>query len=261
MDRLASIQEAFALHLGMAAPSAPAFVCAAHGTAARRFGVYRNNVYAGLVGVLGDRFPATRRITGEEFFAGFARQFAEMHPPRSPALVFYGDAFAGAMRAAPECDDAPYLADVAAIEWQIHRCYHAADERLLKADDLAEAAADPSALTFRLAGSTGVVVSDYPAYSLWRMNAASEPEGPTALAKVGEAALITRLDYRCRVAPLCSGGATFIAQLVAGHTLEQAAVAAAAHSASFRLDQTLALLLRQGALAHSVAIQSGDTTP
>lgn len=261
MGSLASMQTTFTRHLAKAAPSAPAFVLSARGSAARRFGVYRNNVFAGLVGVLEDRFPATRRITGEEFFAGFAREFVERHPPRSPALVFYGGAFADVIRSAPECDDVPYLADVAAIEWEIHRCYHAADEPVLQARDLGRASADPSGLTFRLAASTGFVASEYPAYSLWRMNASAEPDGPVLLAKVGESALITRLDYRCHVEPLGPGGGTFVAQLASGRTLADAAAAATSVSSDFRLDQTLGLLLRQGALAALSATRSVGYAP
>ena len=34
--------------------------------AAHRFGVYRNNVVAGLVAALGERFPVVKRLVGDE---------------------------------------------------------------------------------------------------------------------------------------------------------------------------------------------------
>ena len=62
-------------------------------TPRERFAVYRNNVMVGLVGALEARFPATRKIVGEDFFNGAAKLFAAAQPPRSPLMLFYGDAF------------------------------------------------------------------------------------------------------------------------------------------------------------------------
>jgi uncharacterized protein len=38
----------------------------------------------GLIRALASRFPVTEKIVGEEFFAGMARAFIELHSPRSP---------------------------------------------------------------------------------------------------------------------------------------------------------------------------------
>lgn len=228
---------------------APRHLNVRSGSVARRFDVYRRNVYAGLTGVLEGRFPAVRRIVGEEFFAGFARQFVEQHPPRSPALVFYGEAFPGYIRSATECDDVPYLADVAAIEWEIHRCYHAADGELLKAADLARVMTEAADLKFRFAVSSAVVSSAYPAYSIWRMNAAADAPGPIVLTKAGETALVTRRGLHCDVVPLPPGGGTFAWRLAAGLTLAEAFAAASEDDCSFRIDQVLGLMIRQGAFA------------
>src|SRR5680860_832939 len=65
------------------------------GTApSRRFGVYRNNVYASLIDVLTSRFPISARLVGEEFFRAMARVYVQKEPPRSPVLLRYGAGFA-----------------------------------------------------------------------------------------------------------------------------------------------------------------------
>ena len=56
----------------------------------KRFAIYRNNVVAGLVGVLEQRFPVTRRLVGDEFFRGMGRAFVAERPARSPVLMEYG---------------------------------------------------------------------------------------------------------------------------------------------------------------------------
>ena len=59
----------------------------------KRFSVYRNNVMVGLAGALEARFPAARKIVGEDFFKAMASVFAAARPPHSPLMMFYGDEF------------------------------------------------------------------------------------------------------------------------------------------------------------------------
>ena len=63
------------------------------GVPSRRFGVYRNNVYAGLIGVLAGRFPVVARLVGNEFFRAMARLYVEREPPSSAVLLRYGASF------------------------------------------------------------------------------------------------------------------------------------------------------------------------
>src|ERR1700724_2194426 len=83
-----------------------------HNSAAprERFAVYRNNVMVGLIGALEARFPATRKIVGEDFFKGAAKLFAAMQPPRSPLMLFYGDAFPAFLEDFEPAREVPYLA-------------------------------------------------------------------------------------------------------------------------------------------------------
>jgi len=64
--------------------------CKAGGVQCRRFGVYRNNVYASLIEVLTGRFPVFARLVGDEFFRAMARVYIEREPPRSAVLLRYG---------------------------------------------------------------------------------------------------------------------------------------------------------------------------
>ena len=251
MTEIASIQNAFADGLINYHLPPPAFLKAARGTPGRRFEVYRNNVFAGLTGVLESRFPVVSRILGAEFFRGFACQFIERHPPQSPALVFYGSNFADYMRASEDCAEVPYLAGVASIEWELHRCYHAADDVILTADDLTRDGSTPEAMTFRWAASAGIVCSQYPAYGIWRANARAEQSRPLRLIAQAETVLITRRGLGCDAVLMPPGGAEFARSLSAGETLSQASLRAARSAGDFRLDQVLGLLLRQNAFASS----------
>lgn len=249
MTGLLGLQHAFADGLKNPLLPLPAFVKATSGTLQQRFDVYRNNVFSGLAGVLETRFPAVSRIVGAEFFRGFARQFVEQHPPQSPALVFYGSMFADYIRTAVECADVPYLADVALIEWELHRCYHAADNAILTADDLAGCETSPETMIFQFAASAAVITSHYPAFSIWEMNSRARLPSSVRLIACGESALISRKGLVSEAVLLPPGGAVFAQSLSAGATLSEAALRAARATGDFRLDHVLGLMLQQNAFA------------
>src|SRR4029453_14611961 len=113
-DRFCGTQEAFAgvvLDAGAALPTGLARK--AEGAPSRRFGVYRNNVYAGLIDVLAGRFPVVARLVGEEFFRAMARDYVEREPPSSAVLLRYGAGFADFIAGFPQAATVPYLADMA----------------------------------------------------------------------------------------------------------------------------------------------------
>ena len=85
----------------------------------------------GLVSALEARFPAIRKIVGEDFFKGAAKLFATTQPPRSPLMLFYGDAFPTFFADFEPAREVPYLADVARLEAARTRANHAADAKPL----------------------------------------------------------------------------------------------------------------------------------
>src|SRR5208337_957674 len=93
----------------------------------RRFAVYRNNVAVGLIGAIESRYPATRRILGEQAFRGLARAYVQAEKPRSPVLIAYGESFPDFITGSCEILGFPYLADVARLENAWVEAYHAAD--------------------------------------------------------------------------------------------------------------------------------------
>lgn len=220
----------------------------------RRFNVYRNNVYAGLIGVIEARFPAVQRLVGDEFFKAMARVFVDKAPPTSPVLLEYGHAFPDFIaRFAPVADE-PYLADIARLEWHLHEARNAADGVALGAEGLAAFEDDAAHLLLRLAPTVSLVVSVYPVFSLWRANVSEMSAGEALLVSGAESVLITRPDLTPEAIRLPAGGAEFIAALLAGEPLGFAAAAATAAAPEFPLHRMLALLIAQKAIA-SASVQ------
>lgn len=229
----------------------------------RRFNVYRNNVYAGLIGVLEARYPAVQRLVGDEFFRAMARIFIDRSPPRSPVLLAYGRNFPRFLKAFELVRDVPYLPDVAHLEWKLHVARHAADTPALPIGKLSAYGDAATNLQFLFAPAVSLVTSDYPVFSLWQANATPALQAGPATFAGAESVLISRPALVPEAIRIPRGCAAFIAGLLDRRTLGEAASAAFEAQPDFPLTRTLALLATQKAIA-SVSLQhptQEDTRP
>jgi hypothetical protein len=242
----AADQTQFAAGLLDPAAPVPATVTAWNGTAASRYAVYRNNVTVGLVEALRKRFPVCERLTGEEFFRAMAREFARSAPPRSPLLHLYGEELADFIAAFPPAASVPYLADVARLEYVYGLAYHAADAAPLPPQRIAEVPQEQwGDLVFALHPSVWLVASRWPIVAIWATNTHDAEVKPVDL-DIAEDALIARPALDVEVRRLPPGGLAFLAALLAGTTLAEAAAAAREADAAFYLTANLSGLLGAG---------------
>lgn len=225
----------------------------------KRFSVYRNNVYAGLISVLGGRFPVVERLLGAEFFSATARAYVDARPPDSPVLMRYGVSFADFLDGFEPVADVPYIGDVARLEWAWHEAYHAADATPLAPDALASVAPEEAeSLRFDMHPSMRLVRSRYPVVTIWSANRRCDRPKALDAGSGSEDALIARPGLTVEVRRLPEGGAVFITALLEGRTLGEAAGAAAEADPAFDLQANLAGLIRSGAITgmapdHTVA--------
>jgi hypothetical protein len=223
--------------------------------AVKRYNVYRNNVTVSLIDALAAIFPATRRITGVEFFRAMARFHVRATPPTSPLLFEYGRDFPGFIEWYEYAQSMPWLADVARIERAWLDAYHATDMETLRPQALASIPPERlSDVRFVPHLATRIVCSEFPAVSIFAANRSEGPMDPIG-AGAAEDALITRPGLEVVVRHLPPGGAIFLARLVAGESLGQAAAAAFEASTSFDLPANIAGMIEAGAF---MAIDSGD---
>jgi hypothetical protein len=236
-------QSSFARALaGREQPVPPGVVAHNSATPEARFAVYRNNMMVSLLGVLEDRFPATCRIVGEEFFRAAARLFVAAEPPRSPIMMFYGDSFPSYLAEFEPARNVPYLADVARLEAARTRAYHAADGKPLARDALAVVPLEALAgMHFTLHPSLEIVSSPYPVVTIYAMNLGEMELAPITDWR-GEDALIVRPEYEVEVRRISAGARIFLQCLADNDPLGEAAGAASAASAGFDLAAGLAAL-------------------
>jgi Putative DNA-binding domain len=225
------------------------------GQIARRYAVYRNNVTVGLIRALEANFPVVRRLLGEAYFAGFARDFAQSRPPQSPLMFVYGEDFPQVLERAEDLASYPYLADVARLEILWRESYHAADASPLAADALGSI--DPEILfdcQLKAHPAARLIASRFAIHSIF---AANNADGEKHLVDPTEpqCALVTRRHFDVTLHAISPDQFGFFDTLMNGDSLGDAVDRAATIESNFDLSGTLALMLQSCAFQ---SIQQGN---
>jgi uncharacterized protein (UPF0276 family) len=168
-DKLARRQQDFAAALFDPHTTAPAgFAGDAHAAAAR-MALYRGQQTGAWHKVLSAAFPVLRQLLGDEFFEGMSRAYGIAHPPEVADLNVFGAAMPAFLHSFASAADYPYLADMARLEWAVHRSYFAADADAVNAADLeAWSPAQFDAARFALHPAVSLFSSPWAVVSLWR---------------------------------------------------------------------------------------------
>jgi hypothetical protein len=223
----------------------------------KRYNVYRNNVTVSLINALAAVFPATLRITGEDFFRAMARFHVRASPPRSPLLFEYGRDFPEFIEAYEHARPLPWLPDVARIERAWLDAYHAADLAPLALEALGAIRPERLAETVLVGHPAARIVrSRYPAVTIFAANR-SEDNAQAITTQEPEDALVTRPQMAVMVRRLPPGGAVFLTRLMAGEALGPAAAVALAESPAFDIAANIAGMLSAGAFAGIAGGQDG----
>ncbi|WP_298847393.1 DNA-binding domain-containing protein [uncultured Ruegeria sp.] len=223
--------------------------------AGRRFSVYRNNVAVSLTEAMHQAFPVITKLLGPQNMDGLAGIFLRQHPPSSPLMMFYGEAFPDFLAGMQQLSHLGYLPDVARLELALRNSYHAADSQPAPAETLAVDPEKVMQARLRFAPAMQMIRSDWPVHAIWRFNTETDAPKPDARA---EDVLITRPEFDPIPQLLPAGGANWIAHMKNGDTIGEAFEKTAVELPEFDLGTTLALLLQGGAIT-SVTIERLET--
>jgi hypothetical protein len=249
MPDLASLQAAFAAAL-TARDSATADVRVLQGAPARsrrRLGFYRGNVQTSAYKALRSAYPVCERLVGESFFEGLAYAYAAAHPSTSGDLNAYGETLCAFIRGFAPAASLPYLADVAMLEWRVHRAHYAADRPPLDLRELSRLAPERfGELRAVLHPACSLVVTASPAASIWLAHQpGSDGRFAVDIEAGAERALVHRPAWRVEIAVLAAAPYAFLVACESGATLTVAVQEAQAHDAAFALDAHLAGWVRE----------------
>lgn len=218
----------------------------------RGLAAYRANGHASAERSLLAAYPVVAALMGEESFALMARDFWHQHPPTRGDLAQWGEALAPFVARNAQLADVPYLADVARVEWALHRAAGAPDSAADPASFALLSSTEPDALTLRLSPGSAVLVSDWPVASLLTAHLYGEPAMDQVAAKMqaraAENALVWRQGMRPCVRECTLAETALIQALAARQPLLTALDAALAQDPDFDLGAWLPSAVQQGLL-------------
>lgn len=217
----------------------------------RGLAVYRANVFGNWSKALAGAYPVVRKIVGNEFFDGLAREYARAEPSHRGDLNAFGERLADFVACFGPAQDLPYLPDVARMEWLAHQAYYAADAapfdpvRLSRMPQSAFADLRPV-----LSPASALMQSPWPLARLWEVHQRGYDGRLDVDLQAGAARiLVHRLRWRVQVRALGDGDFRFLCGARDGERLGDALAGAMKTDPRFDPSDALARWVEHGAIA------------
>nr|WP_255220155.1 DNA-binding domain-containing protein [Burkholderia glumae] len=107
-----------------------------------RLALYRGNLTGTWHQVLASAYPVVHALIGDAFFVALSREYGLADPASSGDLNQFGHRMSELLASWPPTAPYRYLADVARLEWAVHRAYFAAEAMSWSAEQWARLAPD-----------------------------------------------------------------------------------------------------------------------
>jgi hypothetical protein len=199
--------------------------------------VYRRGYPARLTEALGETYRRVWRVLGDDDFFAACAAFIPTERSTSGNLADYGRGFPEFLETWPGAAHAPYLGDLARLEWAFKELFHARQHVGLTPAELARSAAPDARLAF--GGATALLTLGHKVHAVWTRELEDESPLDARTCEGREDLFLYKKDGRVFSRPLTPGESAALAGLRAGRTLEDALAAsegldAVATSALFR---------------------------
>lgn len=212
---------------------------------------YRDNARAIAERALAAAYPALSKRLGGDAFRGLAQALWRADPPTEGDLAVWGGGLAAFLAGPQGLPDEPMLAELARLEWSLHRAAYDADHDAPPQGLERLGTDDPAQLRLRWTPGTGGQASRFPIVS-WR-------EGRDA--QGAEHAWWWRRGWRVELTALGPGEACFHTAIDAGLPLGEALDHVLARHPDFDFARWLQGALEGGWLAALEPMSSQETTP
>ena len=219
--------------------------------------VYQANRAVLAERTLASTFPVICQLIGVESFGPLARHYWQQHPPHRGDMGQWGGHLPDFLAAAVQLAGEPFLADVARIEWALHRAASARDAAL-DTDSFSLLSDQNNARPVCLALSPGTVTlaSAYPVASIINAHLAGEPTLDEAAAllsqRQGEYALVWRQGFQAKVRSISASEHGLINALASGLALDAALDQVVSSHPDFDFNGWLAQAVQTGLVTGAV---------
>ena len=242
MPELLALQTDFAAALrdGARTPAMQRWLAGDAALVDARVAIYRANMVAAADKALSAAYPVIRQVVGAEFFHGLAREHQRGTPSTSGDLTDFGVRFGAFLAAFEHTQSLPYLPDLAALEWAVHRASGAADAPDWDAATLAAVDPDRQAtIRFQWSPGLAVVESAYPIVRIWTIHQPGYAGEFSVDWDRADTALVARDGFVVGVSECGADEAAFLGESLAGASLGDAATAVLQDHPDFNLGALL----------------------
>jgi uncharacterized protein (UPF0276 family) len=206
-----------------------------------RIWVYQNNVFGALQDYLEEVYPATRGVVGADFFKQMAQVFIQQSPPSTGNIHSYGEGFSGLCRSFEGLENLPYLFDLIAYEWALHKCYFATVSDALEPSSMPQEELLTSAVIYN--DSVALICSDYPIYEIQRQSLPSfKDQVSIDLQQSQDSLLIYKRDHQVQCLAIDAEQTSFLQALQRNQNLLQAIEGLQGSISADALSTTLSLV-------------------
>lgn len=192
----------------------------------RALRAYRSHGRVLAARVLAAACPVTCALLGQETLDTVAAALWQTHPPQCGDLARWGAELPDFLAASNLAQTEPYLADVAALEWQLHALAALADASQDTTTLALLMTEDPAHVGVLLAPGTAVISSAWPVGAIVSGHSGGEAGLARATqrlqAGVGETVLVWRDGFQPRWRLCLPGEPAFVRALLAGDALTDA---------------------------------------
>ena len=238
--------------------------------ARRGLQAYQSHGLALAQRALGAAYPVIAELMGDENFAALAQHFWRQQPPTCGDMAQWGKGLANFLSAAPQLAGEPFLADVARVEWALHRASVAADASPDLASFACLSAGAPAMPSLTLSPGVWLLVSAFPVVSLIGANRLPAADRRPALAQAaallargtGENALVWREGFRARVKCISAAEQALLAGESLAAALTKAGCAEERNSQpAFDFTEWLAHAVKTSLVTGASLINNDDVIP
>lgn len=220
-----------------------------------RLALYRGNLNAIWNLSLGNAYPVVRQLVGDAFFEQIAREYGHLHPSRHGDLNQFGAEFADYLAQAGSVAAYPYFADVARLEWLVHRAYYVEDAAVLGLSGLAENAVHgvervrlllhPACYLHRSAWATATI---------WAAHQPGNQSSYPEQLQVDNYAVVSRPEWQVQVTKVDKTAFRALQALMTGHMLGEALEIALQEDAQFDIAGELSRWFAAGMFSAAIAV-------
>jgi hypothetical protein len=215
-------------------------------TASARLAMYRGQLAGNWHKTLAGAYPVLRQLVGDDFFEGLSGAFGLAQPSADADLHRFGAALPSFLERFAPAAGYPYLADMARLEWAVHRAYFAPDTAALGADALAALSpAQCEAARFGWHPAARLLSSPWAVASLWQAHH-GQAFPPTMASP--ERAIVVRPRWQVQLVALTPARWAALDCLAHGGTVGGALDAAFALEPDFDIGAALAQWVALGCL-------------